>query len=230
MSQFEYAQIIGSLMHLMNYTRPDIAYVVGRLSRYTHCPNQDHQTVLYQVLKYLIGTINYNLTYFDFPVLEGYSDANWISDSDELKSTSEYVITLGRSAVSQKSFKQTLTAFSTMKSEFVALEKAGTETEWLRNLLINILIQKRPAPSVSIHCDNQATIARSKNKIYNEKSRHIRLRHKIVKQLLDDGIISLDYVRSELNISDPFTKPLGRKLVENTSRGMGLMSITKSQK
>jgi len=83
---------------------------------------------------------------------------------------------------------------------------------------------------VSIHFDNQATIARVKNKIYNGKSRHIRLRHKIIKQLLDDGIISLDYVRSVLNISDPFTKPLGRKLVENTSRGIGLMSITKSQK
>jgi len=83
---------------------------------------------------------------------------------------------------------------------------------------------------VSIHCDNQATIATAKNKIYNGKSRHIRLRHKIVKQLLDDGIISLDYVRSKLNISDPFTKPLGRKLVENTSRGMRFMSITKSQK
>ena len=83
---------------------------------------------------------------------------------------------------------------------------------------------------MSIHCDNQATIVRAKNKIYNGKSRHIRLRHKIVKQLLDDGIISLDYVTSELNISDPFTKPLGKKLVENKSRGMRLMSIIKSQK
>ena len=73
---------------------------------------------------------------------------------------------------------------------------------------------------MSIHYDNQATIARAKNKIYNEKSRHIRLRHKIIKQLLDGGIISLDYVRSKLNISDPFTKSLGRKLVENTSRGV----------
>jgi len=83
---------------------------------------------------------------------------------------------------------------------------------------------------VSIHCDNQTTIARAKNKMYNEKSRHIRLKHKIVKQLLDDGIISLDHVRSELNISDSFTKPLGRKLVENTSRRMRLMSITNNKK
>jgi len=46
-------------------------------------------------------------------------------------------------------------------------------------------------------------------------SRHIHLRHKVVKQLLDGGIISLDDVRSELNISDLLTKPLGRKLVGN---------------
>ena len=40
--QLEYAQIIGSLMHLMNFTRPDIAYVVCRLSRYTQNPNHEH--------------------------------------------------------------------------------------------------------------------------------------------------------------------------------------------
>ena len=116
-----------------------------------------------------------------------------------------------------------------MESEFIALDKPGTEAKWLRNLLIDIPIWKRPAPSMSIHCDNEATIAKAKNKIYNGKSIHIRLRHKIVKQLLDDGIISFDYVRLELNIIDPFIKPLGRKLEENTSRGIGLMSITKSQ-
>ena len=42
MLQSEYAQIFGSLIYLMNYTRPDIAYVVGRLSRHTHSPNKDH--------------------------------------------------------------------------------------------------------------------------------------------------------------------------------------------
>lgn len=41
-SQSRYAQIIGSLMYLMNCTRPDIAYVVGRLSRYTQCPSKEH--------------------------------------------------------------------------------------------------------------------------------------------------------------------------------------------
>ena len=42
MGQAEYAQIIGSLIHLMNFSGPDIAYAVCRLSRYTHNPNNDH--------------------------------------------------------------------------------------------------------------------------------------------------------------------------------------------
>jgi len=41
-SKSEYAKIIGSAMFVMNFTRPDIAYVVSRLSRYTHNPSQEH--------------------------------------------------------------------------------------------------------------------------------------------------------------------------------------------
>ena len=38
-AQTQCAQIIGSLLHLMNFSIPDIAYAVGKLSRYTHSPN-----------------------------------------------------------------------------------------------------------------------------------------------------------------------------------------------
>ena len=76
-------------MYLMNCTKPNIAYAVGRLSRYTQSPNQDHWTIVRRVLKYLKGTINYGLCFSGFPsVLEGFSDANWISNLDEMKSTS----------------------------------------------------------------------------------------------------------------------------------------------
>ena len=222
-AQSEYAQIIGSLMHLMNFSRPDIAYAVCRLSRYTHNPAREHWDALVRLMKYLKGTINYGLLYSGFPaVLEGYSDANWISDSDETKSTSGFVFTLGGGAVTWKSSKQTIIARSTMESEFVALEMAGSEAEWIRNFLSDIPLGTRPRPSVSMHCDCQSAIAIAKNKAFNGKSRHIRLRHNIVKQLLKDGIISIDYVKSERNLADPMTKPLGRKQIIETSRGMGL--------
>ena len=58
--------------------------------------------------------------------------------------------------------------------------------------------------------------------MYNGKSRHIRHRHNIVRQLLSIGVIFLDYVRSKKNIADPLTKGLNRELVETSSKGMRL--------
>ena len=76
-----------------------------------------------------------------------------------------------------------------------------------------------------MHCDCQAAISIAKNKSFNGKSKHIRLRHEVVKQLLKDGIISIDYVKLKVNLVDPLTKPLGRKLILETSSGMGLKPI-----
>ena len=66
-----------------------------------------------------------------------------------------------------------------MELEFVALELAGSEAEWLRNFFANTHLGMKPTPSVSMHCDNQSAIA--KNKTYNGKNQHIRLRHNMVK-------------------------------------------------
>ena len=60
---------------------------------------------------------------------EGFSDANWISDSDEMKSTSGYVFILGRSIVSWNFAKQTCITWSIMEVEFITLEKASFEAE-----------------------------------------------------------------------------------------------------
>ena len=107
-SQQEYAQAIGSLMYVMNYTRPDIAYPISKLIRYTSNPGPDHWKAIVRVLRYLKYTQNYGLHYSKYPaVLEGCCDANWISDTIDSKSTSSYLFTLGGGAVSWKSFKQT---------------------------------------------------------------------------------------------------------------------------
>jgi len=116
-----------------------------------------------------------------------------------------------------------------MESEFVALEMAGSEVEWLKNFLANILLGMKPTSSVSIHCDCQSAIAIAKNKTYNGKNRHIQLRHNLVKQLLKRGTISIDYVKSERNLADPLTKPLGRNMILETSRRMGLKPLANKQ-
>lgn len=228
--QLEYSRVIGCLMYIMNCTRPDIAYAVNRLSRYTSNPANEHWAALLRVLGYLKKTTNFSLNYERYPaVLEGYTDANWISDSKESKSTSGYVFTLAGGAVSWKSSKQTLITRSTMESEFVALDKAGEEAEWLRQFLEDIPFWPKPVTTICIHCDNQAALSRAKSSVYNGKSRHIRRRHNTIRKLLSKGIISIDYVRSKDNLADPFTKGLSREIIEVASRGMGLRSLNSNE-
>jgi hypothetical protein len=184
-SQLEYSQIIGSLMYIMNCTRLDIAYSVSKLSRYTSNPGEDHWKAIVRVLRYLKYTLNYGVHYTRYPaVLEGYSDANWISDTNDTKSMSEYVFTLGGAAVSWKSSKQTCIARSIMESEFIALDKAREEAEWLRHFLEDMPMWTKPVPPICINCDSQSTIGRAQSYMYNGKSRHIRRRHNTVRQLL----------------------------------------------
>ena len=114
---------------------------------------------------------------------------------------------------------------STMESEFIALELAGREAEWLRHLLIDIPLWGKPTPSVALHCDSQAAIVVAKSSVYNGKKRHIRLRHKVLKEFIASGVISLDYVKSEKNLADPLTKGLCKKMVHETATGMGLRRI-----
>ena len=92
-----------------------------------------------RVLNYLCFTRDYGLHYIRYPIiLEGYSDANWISNVKDSKSHSGYVFTLGGAAISWKSSKQTVIAKSTMEYEFIALDKCGEEAEWLCHFLEDI--------------------------------------------------------------------------------------------
>ena len=87
-------------MYLASATRPDISFAVCKLSWFVSNPGDDHWRALQRVMRYLNGTMSYSIHYTRHPkVLEGYCDANWISDADELYATSGYVFSLGGGAV-----------------------------------------------------------------------------------------------------------------------------------
>ncbi|PHT31788.1 hypothetical protein CQW23_28125 [Capsicum baccatum] len=139
---------------------------------------------------------------------------------------SGYVFIIGGEAVSWKSSKQTCIARSTMESEFIALDKTGEEVEWLRNFLKDIPYWPKQVAPICIHCDSQAKIGRVGSMMYNDKSHHIKRRHNTVRELLSNGIITVDYVKLKDNASDPLTKGLSREEVEKTSKEMGLRPRT----
>nr|GEV87443.1 zinc finger, CCHC-type [Tanacetum cinerariifolium] len=181
--QLEYSRAIGCLMYAMTSTRPDIAYVVGRLSRFTSNPSRQHGKAIARVFKYLRGTMNYGLSFVGYPsVLEAYSDASWINHVEHSSSTSRWVFLLGG--------------------------------EWLRNLIHEIPIWPKPIAPISIRCDSAPTMARAYSQIYNGKSRHLGVRHSMVRELIRNGVISIEFVRTQHNLADHLRKGLARDLVQ----------------
>ena len=71
-----------------------------------------------------------------------------------------------------------------MESEFIALDKAGEEAEWLRNFLKDIPCKPKLVSTICIHCDSQSAISRARSQIYNGKSRHIHRRHNTISNYL----------------------------------------------
>ena len=92
--------------------------------------------------------------------------------------------------------------------------------------MIDILFWPISLALVGIQFHSQDAIGRAWSMTYNEKSRHIRHRHDTVRKLLSSGIITIDYVKSKDNVSDPLTKGLNREGVEKSSTGMGLWPRT----
>ncbi|KAJ9535661.1 LOW QUALITY PROTEIN: hypothetical protein OSB04_un001195 [Centaurea solstitialis] len=198
----EYSRILDSLMYLMSCTRLDLAYAVSKLSKYTSNASVEYWRSITRLLRY---TRECGLHYGRYPtVIKGYSDANWISDIKDSRSTSGYVFTLGSATISWKSSKKTIIARSTMESEFIALDKCG---EKLRQFVEDVPKWPKPVTVICIHCDSQSKIGRAQSTIRN-----------MIRQLISIGVISIDYVKSKDNIVDPLTKSLSRDLVYKSLR------------
>ncbi|KAJ9567195.1 hypothetical protein OSB04_003161 [Centaurea solstitialis] len=190
-----------------------------------HNPGLIHWQAMNRVFKYLKGTMDYGLTYSGFPsVLEGYSDASWITNTEDHSSTSGWIFLLGGGAICWASKKQTCITASTMESEFVALAAAGKEAEWLRNLIYEIPLGNRQISSISIRCDSQATLARAYSEVYNGKSRHLGVRHSMIRDYITNGVISVVFVKTQHNLAYHLTKGLNRDLVKSSAIGVGLKS------
>jgi hypothetical protein len=158
-------------MYLASATRPDISFAVSKLSRFMSNPVIDHWHALERVMCYLCGTMSYGIHYSGHPaVLEGYSDANWISDVDDIKATSEYAFTFGGDTISWRSCSQTILTRSTMEAELTALDTTTVESEWLHELLMDLLVVEKPVPAILLNCDNQTVIVKVSNPKDNAKS------------------------------------------------------------
>lgn len=227
-----YLSAIGALMYLANNTRPDIAFSVNVLARYSSDPTRRHWNGIKHVLRYLCGTRDMGLFYQKNTKskLVGYADAGYLSDPHKARSQSGYVFTYGGTAISWRSTKQTLTATSSNHAELIALYDAGRECVWLRSMIQHIqeecgLESVRENPTV-IYEDNTACIAQIKEGyIKGDRTKHISPKFFSTHDLQKNGLINVCQIRSSDNLADLFTKSLPRNIFEQLSHKIGIRHL-----
>jgi hypothetical protein len=113
-----------------------------------------------------------------------------------------------------------------MEAELIVLDTASAEAEWLRELLMDLLVVEKPIPAIFMNCDNQTVITKVNSSKDNMKStRHVKRRLKSVRKMRNSRVIALDYVHTSKNLVDQFTKGLSRNVIDSTSSKMGLRPI-----
>ena len=133
-----YRELIGSLIYAMTCTRPDICWIVSKLSQYLSKPTAEHHAYAKQVLRYIKGTLNYELVFCksDKPLkVSGYSDSDWAGSLSDRKSVSGYCFMLNSGPVSWKSKKQSTIALSSCEAEYISLTFAVQEGMFLIQLM-----------------------------------------------------------------------------------------------
>jgi len=96
-------------------------------------------------------------------------------------------------------------ALSTAESEYYAIVECAKEVLWYKNLFSELGIKLK---DLAINVDNQAAIYNCKNETINPKSKHIQLKYHKIRELVNSKILDVQYIRSQMNLADGFTKYL----------------------
>lgn len=151
----QFQRLIGCLLYLMQGRRPDLAYVIIRLSQHSAAPQTHHWDDLKRVLRYLRGTPHARLALrkHNDDGLTGYFDAAF-SDSPDCRSTAGYLFLYHGSPISWASKLQRTISLSTVQAEFMAGSEAYKELIWIRSVFCGLGLFDDTTPPTILPVDN----------------------------------------------------------------------------
>lgn len=208
-----YREAVGSLIYLTTCTRPDLSFVVSRLSQYLAEPTEEQWVTVKHVLRYLKGTANKGLTFrrsTENLGIKAYSDADWAADASDRRSTTGYCVSLSENSalVSWKTKKQPTVALSTCEAEYMALASTVQECLYLEHLLGEM--DGYNYTQTVIHEDNQGTIALARNPVNRKRCKHIDIKYHFIRSTVNEGKVNLMYCSTDEMVADVMTKPVSK--------------------
>jgi len=144
-------------------------------------------------------------------------------DSDTRKSVSGFVIYLCGAAIAWRSKGQKSVTLSSTEAEYVAVSEVATEILYIAGILkfLNIPVEY----PILVNVDNIGAIYLTKNATTGSRTKHVDTRYHFVREYVEDGIIKVEFVRSEDNHADIFTKNLNGELFHKHSEAVGVEEV-----
>ena len=111
-----------------------------------------------------------------------------------------------------RSVCQTAISRSTTEAEYISISKAACELVWLNEMLTNTRLLTKDAAKLrtklELKIDNKRAIDLANGESIGRRSKHIEVRHHILRDLVKKGEIKLTHVELAENVADGLTKPL----------------------
>jgi len=173
-------------------------------------PLESHWNATKSVLRYLQGTVDYDIIYIDsFDVrLAGYADSDWGGNVDDLRYITGYAFNIGSRVITWSNKKQNTVSLSSAEAEYQAICATTCEAVWLRRLLQDV--GEEQIDTTTIRCDNQSSIKLANNPVFHKNTKNIDTQFHFVREKVQSKEIHLEYCNTCDNVADIFTKPLAK--------------------
>jgi hypothetical protein len=204
---------VGTLLHFIKYSRPDISNTVRELSKCMDKATPLAFKEMVRLMKFVLNTREFGLKIepkipnneFNFQWdMVMYTDSDWAGDKENRRSVSGYVIFLLGVPILWKSKLQKSVSLSSSEAEYYALSEAAKELKFIVQILKSLEIEI--VLPIIVNVDNVGAIFMSENLSATARTKHVDMRYHFIREFIEDGWIKIQFVKTEMNVADMFTK------------------------
>jgi hypothetical protein len=204
---------VGTLLQFVKHSRPDLSNPVRELSKCMDRANEAAFKEMCRVIAFVLSTrdfglyLNPSMRFREFDEkwsMTMYSDSDWAGDVATRKSISGFILFLLDCPIIWRSKQQSNVTLSSTEAEYVAMSEATKEIKFVTQLLESIGIPVEYP--IVVRVDNVGAIFMSENITATNRTRHIDVRYHFIREIIEDGVVKIQFVRTAENKADPFTK------------------------
>jgi len=202
-----YRSVVGSLQYLA-FMRPDLAFVVHKVSKFMHNPLDTHWLAVKRILRYLKHSFSIGLYISACAdlTLQAFSDSDWAADLDDRRSVGAYCIYMGSNLISWSCKQQPTVARSSTEAEYKALANTAAELSWFQSILTELGLPPQHNPT--LWCDNIGATYLTSNPKFHARTKHIEIDFHFVRDKVCNKELAVKFISSQDQLVDALTKPL----------------------